>query len=439
MALRRTLRTIILVTAFGGFTSAADREYQWPHWRGPWSTGVAPHATPPLHWSESKNIRWRTKIPGLGHSSPIVWEDRVYLTTAIPLGDPIDPIHDHAPGSHDNLPVTYRHRYDLLALDRATGKVVWQRTLNEALPHEGGHFTASQASASPVTDGEHIYAHFGSRGLYALNRDGEVLWDANLGTMQTLHAHGEGSSPTLYDQTLVVNWDHEGQSFLSARDSITGREKWRVDRDEVTSWASPIVVQHEESTWVVVSGTNRIRAYNLDDGKIVWECGGLSSNIVASPVYGQGMVFAASSYDHQALLAISLHDAHGDLTGTNHIAWSRTRATPYVPSLLLYGDWLYFLRHYQGILTRAHARTGEEPFGPFRLGGIRDVYASPVAGGGRVYITDRSGLTAVLQHDGEPHLLTTNQLRDTFSASAALVGAELYLRGEQFLYCIAEE
>jgi len=269
--------------------------------------------------------------------------------------------------------------------------------------------------------------------------DGEPQWEKDLGEMQTKHEHGEGSSPALYGVTLVVNWDPEGQSFVAAFDKRTGRQRWRAARDEVTSWATPIVIEHAGKQQVIISGTHRVRGYDLATGALIWECAGLSANIVASPVAADGMVYAGSSYDKRALLAIRLDGAKGDITETDRVLWRRTRGTPYVPSPLLYGNSLYFLRHYQGILSRVDTTTGEDQGGPFRLGGLRDIYASPVAAADRIYITDRNGTTLVISHDDNPSVLAQNRLDDSFSASAALVGNEIILRGEKNLYCIAEE
>ena len=418
----------------------ADAAHNWPQWRGPLGTGVAPHADPPLRWSESdgKNIRWKTAVPGRGHSTPIVWGDRVFLTTAVPYGDPLEPRYSTAPGTHDGIPVTHRHEFVVLALSRRDGRILWQRTLHKALPHEGGHYTGSLASNSPVTDGEHLFVFFGSYGLYCLDLNGEIKWKKQFGQMQTLHGHGEGTSPLLHGDTLVINWDHEGQSFVVALDKRTGGQRWKVDRDEVTSWATPIVVEHNGRAQVVISATNRVRGYDLATGKVLWECGGLSTNVVASPVAGDGMVFAGSSYDKKALLAIRLDGASGDLTGSDRVAWSRFRGTPYVPSPLLYGDPLYFLTHYQGVLTRVDTRTGEDRPGATRLAGIGNVYASPVAAANRVYVTDLDGTTIVISHDGSSKILAVNRIEESISASAAIVGRELFLRGQKYLYCIAE-
>ena len=411
----------------------------WPQWRGPLGTGVAPLADPPVTWSESENFRWKVALPGVGHSSPIVWGDRIFVTSAEPYGEALAPQPDTAPGAHDNVLVTHRHQYLVLAFRRSDGELLWQKTVHRELPQEGGHYTGSQASHSPVTDGEHLFAYFGSAGLFALRLDGELVWQQDLGQMATRHGHGEGSSPALHGDTLIVNWDHEGPSALIALEKQSGEERWRVSRDEVTSWATPIIVEQAGRWQVIVSGTHRVRGHDLATGKTLWECGGLSRNIVASPVAADGMVYVGSSYDTRAMLAIRLDGATGDVTGSPHVVWSRTSGTPYVPSPLLYDDSLYFLRHYQGILTRVHAQSGVAPHGPIRLGSIGNVYASPVGASNRVYITDRDGTTEVIQHGDVPRTLAVNRLDDRFSASAAVAGKELFLRGEKFLYCLADE
>lgn len=417
-----------------------DPADNWPQWRGPLATGVAPNARPPLEWSDTKNIRWKKELPGKGHSTPIVWGDRIFLTTAIPYGEPVPPRLPPRPGTHDNLTLTRHHEFAVLAVNRRDGMILWQRTVHKDLPHEAGHVTASLASASPVTDGERVYAFFGSYGLYCLDADGKLRWQKNLGQMHSKHGHGEGSSPVLHGETLIVNWDHEEQSFVVALDKRTGEQRWRAARPEDTSWATPIVVEHAGKVQVVVPGTNRVRGYDLADGTVLWECGGLSSNIVASPVTANGFVYAGSSYDTRALLGIRLDGAKGDITGTKQVVWSRTRGAPYVPSPVLYGDSLYTLQHYQGVISRIDVRTGQDDGGPFRLGAISDVYASPVGAAGRIYVTSREGVTQVMSHGEKvPRMLAVNRMDDSFSASAAIAGREMFLRGERWLYCIAEE
>ena len=415
-----------------------ERLQSWPRWRGPADTGAASGARPPLTWSEKKNVRWKIPLPGKGHSTPVIWEDRIYVTAAVPHGDAEEPARHRAPGAHDNSPKVRRQRSMVFAISRKDGSILWQREVHDGRPLEGGHVTGSFASASPVTDGDYVIASFGARGLHALNRDGKVLWSVDLGAMKTKHAHGEGSSPVLHGDTVVVNRDHEGQSFIAAFDKKTGRERWRKPRTEVTSWATPIVVEHGGKKHLIVSGTRRLRSYDLDTGDILWECGGLAHNVVASPVAGHGMVFAASSYERQAMIAIRLEGAKGDLTVSDNVAWTRRRLTPYVPSPLLYRGVLYLLHHYQAVLCRVDAKTGQESIRAQRLRDLGNIYASPVAAAGRVYVTDLQGMTVVLDHEKPGVILARNRLDDRFSASAGLVDGEIYLRGLRFLYCIAE-
>lgn len=438
------MRTFILTIALAATAQAADQSaathsVNWPQWRGPLGTGVAPDADPPIEWNEDKNVRWKIEIPGRGHATPIVWGNQVFLTTAEPFGPRLEPRNSGRPGAHDNLAVSQKHRFIAMAVDRTDGTILWQKTLNQALPVEGAHNTASLASASPVADAEHVFAYFGSHGLFCLNHDGDLIWKKDLGRMHTKHGHGEGTSPVLHGDTLVINWDHEGNSFVVALDKNTGDEIWQRERDEVTSWATPIVIQHGDTAQLIVSGTSRVRAYDLADGKTLWECGGLSANIVASPVYSDGIVIVGSSYEKKAMLAIRIDGAKGDITGSQHVVWSRRRSTPYVPSPLLYNGALYFHAHYQSVLTRVDAKTGEEKPGSFRLPNIRNVYASAVGAADRVYITDLEGTTLVFSNEDPPRMIARNILDDRFNASAAIAGKQLFLRGEKYLYCLSNE
>ena len=419
--------------------AVSDPNRQWGQWRGPLGNGVALHASPPLTWSDSENVRFKVPSPGPGHGSPVVFAGRVFLTAAIPVGERKEPVPDDAPGAHDNARVTRDHQFVAVALDASTGKELWRRTLHEQRPHAVYHQTGTLAAASAVTDGEHVFAFFGSYGLHCLTVDGEPVWSHDLGDMQVKHGHGEGATPALHGDTLVVNWDHEGQSFIVAFDKATGEERWRKMRDEVTSWATPLVVEHEGRELAIVSGTGALRAYDLATGAVVWSCRGLSNNIVASPVAADGYVYAGSSYVRRRMLGIRLAGATGDVTAKANVVWRRQRSTPYVPSPLLHGEWLYFLNHYQGFLAKVRAKTGEEPWRPTRLDGMRAIYSSPVAVGERLFVTDRDGVTLVLSHDDwAPRILARNVLADSFSASAAIVGDALFLRGERFVYCLAK-
>jgi outer membrane protein assembly factor BamB len=395
---------------------AADR--YWPQWRGPLGTGEAPHARPPVEWGEGKNVSWKVALPGQGKSTPVIWGDVLYLTTAVEAAA--------KPGSLD---------FALIALGRADGRVRWQRTLRTEPPHEGIHKDGSYAGGSALTDGERVYAFFGSRGLYALSLDGQTLWQKDLGRMQTRNAFGEGSSAAVHDGSLIVNWDHEGGDFVAAFDAKTGRERWKRERDEPTTWATPHVVVHDGRAQAVVGGTNKLQSYDLATGATVWEAPGLTLNVIPSPVSGNGVVYAMSGFRGNALRAIRLAEAKGTLAGPPGLAWSYDRDTPYVPSPLLYRDGLYFLKSNSGILTCLDARGGA-PHYTERLDAVPNVYASPVAADGRVYVVGREGSTVVLAAGPKPQVLATNRLDDGFDASPALVDRELYLRGARHLYKI---
>ena len=420
------------------FVACGQQLANWPQWRGPQATGEA-DGNPPVQWSEIKNIQWKISLAGKGHSTPIVWQNHIFLTAAVPVGDALPPRRPGRPGAHDNLAVTHQHQFVVFCIDRKNGNLLWKQILHEEVPLEGGHESASLASHSPVTDGKHIYASFGSAGLYCLDFNGKLIWKKNLGQMHSKHGHGEGSSPVLFHGQLFVNWDHEGQSFLVALDSQTGKERWRVQRSEVTSWATPLIVEHPNQPQLVVCGSNRVRGYELETGNVLWECGGLSNNIVASPVYADGILIAGSSYEKRAMLAIKIDGAHGDISNSDQVLWERFRGTPYVPSPLLVQGHIYFLAHYQGILSRVNIQTGEDAGGPFRLGGIRNVYASPVAANGHIYVTDLDGTTIVIKESKEPTVIAYNRLNDSFAASPVIVNHQLLLRGEKHLYCIVQE
>lgn len=435
---RLSLVTATLLGTIGTLAAQDDSSANWPQWRGPFGSGVAVDAYPPIEWSDSKNIRWKTPLPGRGHSTPIVWGDRVFVTAATPIGPKLPSRPSGRPGAHDNLPVDSKYRFVVIAMDRADGRVVWEKTVHEAVPIEGGHNTASLASASPVTDGAHVFVHFGSHGLYCLDFDGNVVWQKNFGIMHTKHGHGEGSSPALYDETLLVNWDHEEQSFVIALNKSTGQPLWKRDRHEVTSWSSPLIIQLGNTYQAIVCGTRHVRGYDLVTGEVIWQCGGLSANIVATPIFADGIVYVGSSYEKRALMAIRISDARGDVTDSDNVLWKRTQGTPYVPSPLLYDDSLYYLTHYQNVMTRIEAKTGVDDPGAFRMGPIGNVYASPVGAAGHIYVTDLQGITLVLTHSEIPRMIAVNRLGEKVSASAAIAGSEIFLRGDQHLFCIAE-
>ncbi len=335
-------------------------------------------------------------------------------------------------------PPTDVYKFTLICLDRKTGKPVWEKVAREEIPHQGHHPDHGFASHSPVTDGEHVYAYFGSRGLHCYDMKGNPKWSKDFGKMQTKMSFGEGSSPTLRGNALVINWDHEGEDFIVVLDKTNGRERWRQPRDEETSWGTPFVIRYGGRAQVITAATRKIRSYDLTTGEQLWECAGLTSNPIPSPVAGNGMLYATSGFRGSALLAIRL-GREGDLTGTEAIAWSHNRNTPYVPSPLLSGNRLYFFSVSSGILSCFDATTGKPLIDATRIEALVGVYASPVAAAGRVYLVGRNGTVVVLKDSGALEVLATNQLEERFDASPALAAKELFLRGKEHLYCIAEK
>jgi len=432
--LRQEALALALLLALPLAAAAEDDAARfWPHWRGPHASGTAPDADPPVTWSESQNVLWKRALPGLGSGTPVIWGDRLYVTTAI--GEAAQATGEGGrPGMREPAG---EQRFVVMALDAETGETVWERTVRHQPPVDTTHPDGTWASASPVTDGEHLYAFFGSYGLYCLTLDGEPVWEQDLGDMKTRNGFGEGSTPALHGDRLVVQWDEEGPSFVAALDKATGRELWRRERDEPTSWATPLVVDVGGRAQVVTSATNRVRAYDLETGDQVWEASGMTVNAIPSPVHADGRLFVTSGFRGSALLAIDLAQAKGDVTGTAAVAWSRDRDTPYVPSPLLYGDTLYYLKSNSGILTAVDTGTGEPRFGPERLE-VKNVYASPIAAADRVYVVGRDGDAAVLRHGDRLDVLAVNRLDDGFDASPVAVGRTLYLRGRQHLYALRE-
>ncbi|HCE42239.1 MAG TPA: hypothetical protein DET40_01660 [Lentisphaeria bacterium] len=429
-------------------TTAADvPATDWPQWRGPTVTGEAtPDANPPVSWSEESNIAWKTAIPGSGRSTPIILKDRVFVLTAVPTEKDLDP--EKVKAAEAGIPEFAKKgahipkkvmQFVVMALKRSDGSVLWQKTVSEHAPLSGTHADGSWASGSPITDGEMLYAYFGSYGLYAMTLDGEVKWSKNLGTFKTRANFGEGTSPALCGDLLIINQDFEGPSFIVALDKKSGDEKWRVKRDEVTSWATPLVIQQGEKKQVVVSSNKLIRSYNPADGTVLWEIGGMTQNVIPCPVTDGNLVFCMSGFRGNALLAIKLAEAAGDLSNKPEaVAWSSKANTPYVPSPVLSGGLIYYIKTNDGFLTCADAATGKVQYAE-KLADVKTVFASPVAAGGRLYIPGKDGLTLVLKLGPKFELLSSNKLGEGIISSPAVVGKDLFIRGYKSLYCIREK
>lgn len=417
---------------------AAQQDRNWHQWRGPNATGVAPLGDPPVEWSETQNIRWKVAIPGNGKSTPIVWEDRVFLITAINTEKVAEGVAKPEDQPERPFGIKYPntlYKYVVLCLDRTTGKVLWERVATEALPHEGHHGDNSFATASPTTDGERLYVSFGSRGLYCYSLDGELLWKKSLPNVETRLSFGEGSSPVVHGEFVVLNRDNDSDSRILVFDAHTGDLRWEAKREEKSAWATPLIIEHGGRTQLITNASNRVRSYDLKTGEILWQCGGQVANVTPCPVILDDHVICMSGYRGSSAMSLPL-DATGDITDTDRVVWKYGKDTPYVPSPLLYDDLLYFNKLNNGILTILDAKTGNSVLESVRLQGISNIYASPVGAAGRVYFVGRDGTTLVMKHGKTMEVLATNKLDDSFDASPAIVGRQLFLRGSKSVYCI---
>lgn len=436
--------TSALLFGFFVFSLRADESSQqlldnWHQWRGPLANGTAPRGKPPVKWDGTTNIKWKTPLPGLGTSTPIVWGDLVFVQTAIDTGRQANPADIPKPNPRfqkKTQPPTTYHQFVVLAIDRNSGAIRWQRTAAERVPHEGHHPTHSYAAYSPTTDGKFLYVSFGSFGLYCYDFNGKLSWQrTDLPRLETRLGWGEGGSVVVHDDSLIVLRDQEGPSCLYVLDKQSGKTRWQVQRDEVSTWNTPLVVDYKGRTQIIVSATKFIRSYDLADGRVIWQCGGLTLNCIPSALRYEDSAICLSGYRGAAAFRIPL-DATGDVTGSDKIRWSYKKGTPYVPSPLLSGDRLYFTQTNEPLLTCLNAKTGEVVVDRQRLRGLGTLYASPVEADGRIYITDRDGATMVLQRGDKPEVLAVNRLDDAIDASPAVVGKQLFLRGAKHLYCI---
>jgi len=400
----------------------------WGHWRGPTGNGVALHATPPTEWSSTKNIKWKVELPGRENSSPVVWGTQVFVTTA----EIVEPAKD---GTFPKLD------FKLLCYNRQDGKLLWEKTATTARPHQGVHTSTGFASASPCTDGEFVYAHFGSQGLYCYTMKGDFVWKRDdFGQMETLNSFGEGSSPTLEGDTILVPWDHQGPSALYAIDRRTGTTLWKQDRDEPTCWATPLVVEHEGRKQVIMNGQNFARSYDFKTGEELWRCKGQTVRPVASPVAANGLVFVGSGFQGAFMGAFRL-DGKGDIEGSKHVAWVIKQDMADMASPLLTSGRMFFHKKKTALLSCIDPANGEFHYAAVRIPGLEDTttYASPVAAGGHVYLTGTNGTTVVITDADELKIVATNSLDEFIGGTPAPVDSELFIRSEKHLYCIAEE
>lgn len=450
----------------------------WPGWRGADGSGVA-GGSPPIEWSEEKNVRWKVALPGKGLSSPIVWADRVFVSAAVGTGKKAEPAPEAEGERGERPPRGDGERGDrpprgegeggrpprgdgppgeggrgrggpgrgapieeqdfvVLAFERASGKELWRKKLATAMPHQGTHPDGSYASPTPVTDGKNLYVSFGSFGIYALSLAGDVLWQIDLGDMQIQNGFGEGSSPVLWGELVILSWDHEGDSFVVALEKATGKERWRTPRPAGTSWTTPLLVRAKDREELVIGGA-RTASYDPATGKELWHQGesGGRGGAIASPVAIDELVIFASGGRGGGEARGLVAEASAAQDEPHEPLWALRIDAPHVPSPLAYGGKVYMLKQDSGMLSVIDPASGSLAYGPERLKGVADVYASLVAAKDHLYVAGRDGTVEVLSTWPKIETLAVNKLEDGFDASPAIAGDELFLRGKANLYCLA--
>lgn len=414
----------------------------WPQWRGPDGSGISNEKNLPSEWSPTKNIKWKTEIDGRAHSSPIVWGNKVFLTTAIEgavvpgakavkhLGDG-----DKEFLHPDSVGADRKHTFKVICLDRDTGKILWQSTAWEGTPYDNRHRKSSYAASTPATDGKLVYAFFGTEGLYAYDFRGKLAWKAQLGNLATV-GMGTGTSPILFDDLVIVQCDEDNgaASFIVAVDKKTGKEVWKTPRKVQVSWSTPLLVRTAKRAELIASGTESVISYDPATGKELWRHKGLESNAIPSPVTNNEMVFLVAGYPAKIAMAIRLGGS-GDLTDTSNVPWKYAKGTAYVPSPILYGDYLYLTTD-RGILTCVDARTGEVKYEGGRIPIPATFTASPVAFDGKILMTSEDGDTFIVKSGPKHEILGTNSIGEAVYASPAVADGRIFIRGERNLYCI---
>jgi outer membrane protein assembly factor BamB len=440
----RQLGSILMLGGSMLLTSAETTH--WPQFRGPGARGVSENPRLPIEWSATQNVEWKIEVPGRGWSCPIIWGNRVFLTTVVSEGQMEEPRKGlYFGGERKDVPQS-THRWLVLCYDLHTGKELWRRTANEGIPPNQLHIKNSYASETPVTDGERLYAYFGNVGLFCYDHEGKQLWSANWPPVKTRYGWGSAASPLVHGNRVFIVNDNEDASFLVALDARTGKEIWRKDRDEKSNWATPFVWQNEKRTELIVCGTKRVRSYDLE-GNVLWELGGMSSIVIPTPFTAHGLLYVTSGYvgDKTRPVFAIKPGATGDITPKDSenpgefIAWFQPAAGPYNPSPIVYGDQFYVLFDF-GFLSCHDAKTGKLIYDKQRIRaeGQTAFTASPWAARDRIFALSEDGDTYVFQAGPEYKLLGKNSLDEMCMATPALAGDRLLIRTLTKLYSIRE-
>jgi len=441
---RRIALTLIFALVVAGFSSFARSAAagNWPQWRGPDGSGISNEKNLPSEWSPTKNIKWKTPIDGRSHSSPIVWGNRVFLTTAVegavvPGAKAVKHVveGDKEFLHPDSVGADRKHTFKVLCIDRDSGKILWQSTAWEGTPYDNRHRKSSYAASTPATDGKLVYAFFGTEGLYAYDFKGNLAWKAQLGNLGTV-GMGTGTSPILFDNLVIVQCDEENgaASFIVALDKKTGKEVWKTPRKVQVSWSTPLLVRTATRAELITSGTEFLISYDPATGKELWRHKGVESNAIPSPVANSEMAYLVAGFPAKIAYAIKLGQ-NGDLTGTQNVPWKYEKGTAYVPSPILYGDYLYLTTD-RGILTCIDAKTGEVKYEGGRIPIPATFTASPVAFENKILMTSEDGDTFIVKAGPKHEILGTNSVGEPVYASPAIADGRIFIRGEKNLYCI---
>ncbi|MGB0598213.1 MAG: PQQ-binding-like beta-propeller repeat protein [Rubripirellula sp.] len=442
---KRRIRLTCFAAVLALIGSHANGDENWPQFRGADSTGVIDDASNlPATWSDSENVSWKTDIPGRGWSSPIVWGNRVFVTSVVNLGESEPPKKGLYFGGDRPTPPQSNHRWMLFCLDLESGKILWEKQIHEGVPETPIHLKGSYASETPVTDGEHLYVLFGSIGIYCFDFDGEEIWKRPIKPRKMRNGWGTAASPVLHEDRLYLINDNDEDSYLQALDKKTGQEVWRTERDEKSNWSTPYIWKNKLRTEIVTPGTGRVRSYDLE-GNELWSLEEMSSITIATPYQYDGLLYVSSGYvgDPSRPLYAIRPGAEGDIslqdeqTSNEWIVWSRPTGAPYNPSTITYDGIVYVLYDF-GFMMAYNADDGSEVYSKKRIPKGRAFTASPWAYDGKIFCLNEDGLTIVIQAGEEFKVLETNALADDDMgmATPAIVGNRLLIRTSARIYCV---
>jgi len=423
---------------------------QWPSFRGPFALGYSEKSKTVTNWNleTGENILWQTTIPGLGHSCPVIWEDRLFLTTAI-SGSGEDFLKVGLYGDGDAVQDNSEHEFKLYCLDKNTGEILWERLACKKVPAVKRHTKASHADCTPATDGKHVLAFFGSQGLYCFDFEGNLLWEKQFGKMNAGPYNapelewGFSSSPIIHKGKVIVQCDFLGEGFLAALDIKSGNYIWRTPREEVATWSSPTVFEKDGKTQIVVNGWKHMGGYDFETGEEIWKMSGGGDVPTPTPVYVNDFIFINNAHGRYAPIYVVKPDAVGDITldedeySNEFIVWSVKRGGAYMQSPLVVGDYLYNLRG-NGSLSVFKATTGEVMYKQ-SLGSVGGFSASGVAAGENIYFCAERGHVFVIKAGPEYNLLAQNHMNDILMATPAISDDIIYFRAQKSVIAVGQK